>query len=391
MLGRGFMRKIKKLLFFLVVEYFVVLIFCVETMDYKKMLNCIDGVVNQEIERNNFSGAVISVGSKEGIFYRKAFGLKSVLPEKADMTVETIFDLASLTKVIATATSIMILLESGLVDIDAPVVHYLPEFGLKGKDKITVKQLLLHSSGLSADIDVKSHRFTSEEMFQKINNLDLEFYPGEKFVYSDIGYIILGELIQRVSGYNMHDFSQQNIFKKLEMLHTTFNPSENMKEQVAPTEMRDGTMLQGKVHDPKSSFLGGISGHAGLFSTVKDLEIFCTVILNKGTCKGVQILKPEIVKNMIAPQAIGMDDFRSLGWDVKTRYSWFFKEFFPFGTIGHLGFTGTSILIDVQREIFFIILTNRVHPDGKGNVADLRKNVSEVIAKCLGNNVNFAK
>ncbi|MGB9664565.1 MAG: serine hydrolase domain-containing protein [Ignavibacteria bacterium] len=356
-------------------------------------LKYIDTVVIKNIEEGNLPGAVVLIGGKNGVVYRKAFGYSWLVPEKKPMKVETIFDLASLTKPIATATSIMILVERGQISLDDEVRKYIPEFkpfvDENGKEYHSkIYHLLTHTSGLpdytNADSIKNKYGYPAPEgTIETICNLPRFAPPGKEFKYSCLGYITLAEIVKRVSGKNIAEFSKENIFVPLGMKKTTYNPDEILKKDCAPTEFRDGKMLCGEVHDPLANVQGGISGNAGLFSNVDDLAIFAQMILNNGVYKDKRILGSKTVELMttIFPKV----EFagRGLGWDINSAYMQQRGDIFEIGSFGHTGFTGTSIHISKKENIFLIILTNRVHPDGKGNVASLRRAIANIVASAI--------
>jgi len=209
--------------------------------------------------------------------------------------------------------------------------------------------------------------------------------PGKVYIYSDVNFDILGELVQRVSGTRLDEYCFINIFKPLGMKNTLFKPPTVLHERIAPTEYRRGKMLYGYAHDPACYKMGGVSGHAGLFSTADDLSIFAQMLLNKGKMKGVKILKPQTIEQMIAPQSpFNNPNVRGLGWDIEAPFSSNRDELFPVGAYGHLGYTGTSIWIDPVTETYVIVLTNRVHPDGQGNIKELRASIKSFVSEALG-------
>jgi CubicO group peptidase (beta-lactamase class C family) len=345
-------------------------------------LERIDGAIQEGIDHGLLPGGVILVIREGKIVYRKAYGLRSKQPVQTPMTVDTVFDLASLTKPIATATSLMILLEQGKFRLADRVSEYLPAFGKNGKDKITIELLLLHTSGLVNDNPVDDYREGREKALERIYRLGPVTEPGSKFVYSDVGYIVLGELVQTISGDSLDQFSRKNIFETLGLRHTTFKPQGAIAERSAPTEQRDGRWIKGEVHDPRAFFLGGVAGHAGLFSTADDLAVFAQMVLNQGEIQGRRILSPATVRLMTTPRPVP-GGWRALGWDVQTTYSSNRGELFPFGSFGHTGFTGTSIWIDPRSRTAVIFLSNRIHPHAKANINRLRGQVATLVAASI--------
>jgi uncharacterized protein YbbC (DUF1343 family) len=348
-------------------------------------LDQIDDAVREAIAKNQTPGAVVLVLRKGKIAFRRAYGLKSKQPVETPMTIDTVFDLASLTKPIATATSVMILIERGKLKLGDKVATHIPEFAQNGKEDITVEQLLLHTSGLIADNSLKDYDDGPAKACERIHALKPTVPPGSKFIYSDVGFMVLGELVERLSGQPLDVFARQHIFEPLNMKETTFKPPEGLSQRAAPTEKRGDAgdrWLQGQVHDPRASRLGGVAGHAGLFSTADDLAVFAQMLLNQGESEGKRVLTPATVELMTEPRAVP-NGLRALGWDVQTSYSSNRGELFPVGSFGHTGFTGTSIWIDPSSQTAVIFLSNRVHPDGKGNVNRLRGQVATLAAQAI--------
>src|SRR5215468_10435502 len=285
----------------------------------------LDEIIEAEIAKKQLPGAVIVVGRHGKIVWRRAYGNRALEPAPEPMTVDTIFDLASLTKVVATATSMMILVERGLVRLGDPVSRYIPEFGEMGKRNITVEQLLIHRSGLMPDNDIKDYERGPEEAMRNIWKLAPLAEVGSKFIYSDVNYIVLAELVKRVSGKPIDQFAAENIFRPLGMTDTSYKPDASLTSRIAPTEKRGEKWMRGEVHDPRAHLLGGVAGNAGLFSTADDLAIFCQMILNLGEYRGARILSPMGVARMTEarPSGGGAIDgaARGIGWDISTAYS----------------------------------------------------------------------
>jgi CubicO group peptidase (beta-lactamase class C family) len=396
----------------------------------------IDEVVNESIAHHETPGAVVVIGCKGKIVFRKAYGNRSVEPTVEPMLLSTVFDMASLTKVVATATSMMILLERGGYRLDDAVAKYLPEFAAspkepsaspqvavpnqapaegtavsswdpRDKSKITIRQLFTHFSGLKPDFDLSVKWSGHDEAIRRLKDETLQTPSGIKFIYSDLNYIALGELVHRLSGSPLDAFAQKNIFQPLGMRDTGFSPDAAHRERAAPTEKRaeteaylggkeksgsTDTIIQGEVHDPTAWRMGGVAGHAGLFSTADDLVVFCQMILNQGEFGGHRILSPLAVKTMTSnqvPASLSGDApphlqiARGLGWDIASSYSSNRGDLFPPNSFGHTGFTGTDVWIDPSTQTFLILLTNRVHPNGKGNVTPLRAMVATVVAASI--------
>jgi uncharacterized protein YbbC (DUF1343 family) len=345
-------------------------------------LDQIDGVLQEGIEQGSLPGAVVLVVRQGKVAFRKAYGLRSKQPEMVRMTPDTIFDLASLTKPIATATSVMILLEKGKFALSDRVAQHLPAFGQNGKEKITVEQLLLHTSGLIADNPVGDYQDGRKKALERIFQLQPVAEPGTKFTYSDVNFIVLGELVERISGESLDAFARKHIFEPLGLRETTYRPGKELAERAAPTEKREGRWMRGEVHDPRAYLLGGVAGHAGLFSTADDLAVFAQMILNRGSYGRARILSPDTVRLMTAARTVP-GGLRALGWDVQTRFSSNRGDGFPVGSFGHTGFTGTSIWIDPSSATAVIFLSNRVHPDGKGQINRLRGRVASLVAASI--------
>ena len=325
-------------------------------------------------------GAVLLVWHNGQVMYRKAFGNRSLEPRRETMTLDTIFDLASLTKVVATTTAIMQLMERGQVRLNDPVAKYIPEFAQNGKEDITVRNLLTHYSGLRGDLDLAQAWQGHDTAFSMAFAETPAIPPGSRFLYSDINFIVLGALIERVSGTSEDDYCLKNIFTPLGMTHTRFLPPAAWKSAIAPTEYDEqGKMLRGVVHDPTARRMGGVSGHAGLFSTVGDLSKFAQALL-----KGSAVLPALMVEKMTTPQQPPTSDsLRGFGWDIDSPLSSNRGELLPVGSFGHTGWTGTSIWIDPTTRTYIILLTNSIHPRGKGNVIALRAKIATAVAAAL--------
>jgi uncharacterized protein YbbC (DUF1343 family)/CubicO group peptidase (beta-lactamase class C family) len=339
----------------------------------------IDGAVADSIERHQLPGAVVLVVRDGKIAFRKAYGSRTLQPALTPMTVDTVFDMASLTKPIATATSIMVLLERGKIRLADKVIDHIPAFAPNGKDQITVEQLMLHTSGLIADNPLSDYNDGPEKAFERVFNLKPRTEPGSKFTYSDVNYIMLGKLVEVLSGEPLDTFSRKHVFEPLGLRDTGYKPGQALAQRAAPTEQREGHWMQGEVHDPRSYKLGGVAGHAGLFSTADDLAVYAQMLLEHGSYQGKRFLSPATVTLMTTPRPVPGGQ-RALGWDVQTSYSANRGELFSPGSFGHTGFTGTSIWIDPTCRMAVIFLSNRVHPEGKGNVNRVRGQVATLAA-----------
>ncbi len=347
-------------------------------------LNRLDEVLRTAIGEEEIPGAVVVVAREGRVVYRKAFGHRALVPKKKAMLVDTIFDVASLTKVLATAPSIMILVEEGKLSLTDPVSKYLPRFSQYGKHRVTILQLLTHYSGLRPTLKGNPTWSGYKEAVRLALREQLVASPGKKFIYSDINYMVLGEVVQRVSEQSLDQFAQERIFGPLGMGDTHFSPAPELIERIAPTELREGNMLQGTVHDPRASRMGGCAGHAGVFSTADDTARFAQMILDGGTYRGNRVLSPLSVMQMTSPQSPpSKESLRGLGFDIGSPFSTPRGDLFPKGSFGHTGFTGTSLWIDPFTKTFVILFTSRVHPRGKGNVVALRKRVASVAAASI--------
>jgi uncharacterized protein YbbC (DUF1343 family) len=324
-------------------------------------------------------GAVIVVGQGERVLYRKSFGSSALVPTSEPMRPDTIFDLASLTKVVATTPALLLLREHHRVDLDAPLGRYLREFNTPAFQEVTIRRLLTHSAGMPdlPSREAMARGFPAAAQLQA--RAALAAAPGTAFVYSDTGFILLAEVVHRLSGEPLDRFVQKRFYGPLGMRHTTFRPPPSWRARIAPTEYANGgAPLRGVVHDGNARLLGGVAGHAGLFGTADDLARFCQMLLQRGALGGRRYLEEATVRAMFSPEVIG-ETTRGLGWDMASGYSRTLGSFFPMGSVGHTGFTGTSIWMDPASRAYAIILTNRVHPSGKGTVVDLRRRVSAAV------------
>jgi uncharacterized protein YbbC (DUF1343 family)/CubicO group peptidase (beta-lactamase class C family) len=347
-------------------------------------LAAVDAVIEQAIHEGNIPGAVLIVGHNGQVMYRKAYGSRALEPRREAMTLDTIFDLASLTKVIVTTTAVMQLVERGKVRLNDPVAKYLPEFKQNGKEDITVRQLLTHYSGLEPDMNLKTAWEGKQTVYQMAFAEAPQDPPGSRFSYSDINFIVLGALIEQVSGEALDEYSTRHIFAPLKMTHTRFVPPLSRRagwiEKIAPTQYDENEhMLRGVVHDPTARRMGGVAGHAGLFSTADDLAKFAQALLSGGG----GILSPLSVEKMTQPeQPPAAPVLRGFGWDIDSPFSSNRGDLLPIGSYGHTGFTGTSMWIDPTTKTYIILLTNAVHPRG-GNAIALRSKVATAVAAAL--------
>jgi uncharacterized protein YbbC (DUF1343 family)/CubicO group peptidase (beta-lactamase class C family) len=348
-----------------------------------------DAAIQEAIHDQNCPGAVLWL-EHLGSGYHHAYGNRSLVPTVEPMTEDTIFDLASLTKVVACTPALMLLVQRGQVDLEAPVRTYIPEFTGGGKELITVRQLMLHLSGLRGDIETQSDWRGQRVAIEKACAEQLISPPGTSFRYSDINFFLLGEIVQRVTKMPLEDFVAREIFVPLKMLDTSYLPSNDKLSRIAPTEVVDRSPYRGVVHDPTARHMGGVAGHAGLFSTAADLARYARMMLNGGELDGVRIFKPQTIELMTSVQTpAGILSRRGLGWDIDSGYSGPRGTLFPLGSYGHTGWTGTSIWIDPFSSTFLILLSNRNHPNESGSVGALRRRLGTLAAEAVPD-FNFA-
>jgi len=340
----------------------------------------LDALIEDALAHGRMPGAVLVVGHNGKVVYRKAYGSRALEPSREPMTADTVFDIASLTKCIATTTAVMQLVEQGRVRLNEPVVNYLPEFAQNGKGQITVRELLTHYSGLAPDLDLKQPWQSKAAAHRMVMESRLTNPPGTRFVYSDINFETLAFIVEKVTGQSLDEYTAQHIFQPLGMKDTRFTPPAAWNARIAPTQYDDDNkMLRGVVHDPTARRMGGVAGHAGLFSTADDLAIFAQALLS-----GDKILGRAAIEKMSTPQQPAMAAaMRGLGWDIDSPFSSNRGELLPVGSFGHTGFTGTSLWIDPVTNTYIILLTNSVHPNGKGNVISLRVRVASAVAADL--------
>ncbi|MDB6003093.1 MAG: hypothetical protein JWR15_80, partial [Prosthecobacter sp.] len=333
-------------------------------------------VVSKAVDKGSPAGAVLwfESGEQKMIF---ATGQRALVPAKEAMTEDTVFDAASLTKVVATLPSVLILMEQGKIELEAEARRYIPEF----RAGITVRHLLTHTSGLKAGIPRQPEWTGYAAGIQRAIAAEADGPPDRFFRYSDINFILLGEIVRRVSGMGLNEFAAKHVFEPLHMDSTRFLPPEDWRPRIAPTEKDErGMMLRGVVHDPTSRKMGGVTGHAGLFTTAGDLAKYARMILAGGT----GVLKQETVKLMTTPQTVAtVFERRGLGWDIDSPFSRPRGKVFPLGSFGHTGFTGTSLWIEPVSKAFVIFMSSRLHPNGKGTVRDLYEEIGTEAAKCV--------
>ncbi|HXU16269.1 MAG TPA: exo-beta-N-acetylmuramidase NamZ domain-containing protein [Terriglobales bacterium] len=347
---------------------------------FDSRLSVADSIIQETIDKHEIPGAVLLVGHDGQVVYRKAYGMRSLEPARSPMTVATIFDMASLTKVVATTTAVMQLVEEGKVRLNDSVAKYIPEFAQNGKNDIAVRDLMTHYSGLPPSLDLKSPWSGRETGYSMAFGIVPFAPPESRFVYSDVDYIVLGAVVERVTGMALDSYCAQNIFVPLAMTKTAFRPQTTWLPEIAPTEYDErGQMLRGVVHDPTVRRMGGVAGQAGLFSTADDLAKFAQALLS-----GSSVLSWSAIQKMTTPQQpANASTLRGLGWDIDSPMSHNRGELLPVGSFGHTGFTGTSIWIDPTTNTYVILLTNAVHPRGQGTAISLRSKVATAVAAAL--------
>ncbi len=341
--------------------------------------------VKEAHEAGEFAGCVVGVGTSEGLEYLQAFGDRQVLPERIKMTTDTLFDMASVTKPVATATSIMVQFERGALRLTDPINKHLPEITGKHGRKITITDLLTHRSGYIPDNPLGDYQHGAEESWKRLFALEPTDNAGERFKYSDVNFELLGKIVERTSGQTLDVFAKKNIFEPLGMKETGYTPEPELAARAAATEPRNGFAsgeppLVGEVHDPRAALLGGVAGHAGLFSTAEDLARYAEAML-KG---GAPVLHRRTLELMTEPHRYaGRPSGRALGWDKRSGYSSNRGDLMTDEAYGHGGFTGTALWIDPGLDLYVIFLSNRLHPDGQGNVNDLAGRIGTIAAAAV--------
>jgi len=361
----------------------------------KERLSLVHGIIREAIARKELPGAVLLVTRQGKIILREAYGDSQWVPDRKPMSADMIFDLASVTKPVATATSILILAERGRISLWDKVKAHVPEFspykdewGIAAEDA-RIWNLLTHTSGLppytNADEAAKKlgTPCRTEDLVKLIAGLPKTNPPGAAFHYSCLGYITLAQIVRNITGKTIAEFAEENIFKPIGMAHTFYNPPADVRALCVPTQVINGKPLVGIVHDPLARLQGGISGNAGLFSTADDLSLFAQMLLNQGDSKGGRILGPLAVERMTSIFSKAADFGRGLGWDLSSAYASNGGDLFGPKSFGHSGYTGTSIWIDPETETVVIFLTNSVHPDDKGQIVPLRSRVANIVAAAI--------
>ncbi len=356
---------------------------------YEDRLAAIESAIAESIEGGGCPGGVfwLERGDQR---YVKVMGNRAVLPEAEGMTEDTLFDAASLTKVMATTPAVMLLIERGEVGLDRPVAEYLEEFTGEGCEAITIRHLLTHTSGLRPGISGSN----GWEGYERGIALACAEVPrtnvGVAFRYSDVNFILLGEVVRRVAGVGLEDIVVREIFRPLGMVDTGYRPAEELWGRVAPTTESTNGFWRGVVHDPTARRMGGVAGHAGLFTTAGDLARYSRMLLGEGELDGVRVFRPETVRLMTGVQSpAGVPARRGLGWDLDSPYAGPRGRWFPLGSYGHTGWTGGSVWIDPFSGSFVIFLSNRNHPTEEGSVLALRRQLGTLSAEAIPD-FNFA-
>lgn len=346
----------------------------------------IDRIVAQAIDEKKFPGAVVIVGHDGHIVFHRAYGNRSMIPQPEAMSEDTVFDVASLTKVLCTTTAVMQLYEQGRFVLNDPVAKYLPDFAANGKGDITIRQLLTHYSGLPPDISLTDPWVGKEEGLRRAFASTPVTPPGVQFRYSDINFIVLGALVEKLSGLTLDQYEAKYIAEPLSLRSTRFLPPESWRSRIAPTQYDNGVMLRGTVHDPTARRMGGVAGHAGLFSTAADVALFEQNLLDRLAGRGSRFPSKRLtLLKMTTPgQPATGTALRALGWDIDSPYSSNRGELFPIGSFGHTGFSGTSVWIDPADDTYVVMMSNAVYPNGPSGITGVRAAVANAAATALG-------
>ena len=345
----------------------------------------IDALVNQALAEHRMPGAVVIIGRKSGVYFRRAYGQRAILPAPLPMTTTTIFDLASLTKPIVTASLVEWLVERGKLDLDDAVSRHLPAFGANGKAAVTVRQLLEHTGGLPIVNPLKDYRDGPELAYERLFEQRLENAPGRNYLYGDLSYIVLGALIERVAGERLDALAKRVLFDPLGMRETGYLPPRAELERIAPTEVADERpipLIHGEVHDPRAWLLGGVAGNAGVFSTADDVARFARMLLGEGELDGVRVLSRASVQELTRPEHVP-GAVRTPGWDVTSSYSKARGRSLTARAFGHGGYTGTSLWVDPGLDLFVAFLSNRVHPKPEKSVVALEGDIADAAVAAL--------
>jgi CubicO group peptidase (beta-lactamase class C family) len=354
----------------------------------------LDDLFKKAIEEHKAPGVVFVLGHKNRVLYQKTYGAKALVPQYEPMNEDTIFDMASLTKPLITALAMMQFWERGFFSLDDQVRKFLPEFDNNGKAEITIRHIMTHFSGLPEDVDLTIPWSGKQAgTIQAMQVAPLQS-AGKKFSYSDINFLVAGLLVEKFSGKSLNEYANENIIKPIGLSETDFMPLLSLTPRIAPTEYDNvldpvlgrHIMLRGIVDDPTARRMGGVAGHAGLFSTAHDITIYAQALLNcyAGRESNFPLRQKTLLMMSSPQQPAGSNDLQGLGWDINTAYSRPRGGKFPIGSFGHTGYTGTSIWIDPKSDTFVLILTSRLHPDSTGDVRQLRYDVATESASYVG-------
>ena len=354
----------------------------VRTFDQVK-LDAIGVAIHEARVEKRLPGGVLWL-ERQDVSFHRAYGMASTRPVSTVAQGDTIYDAASLTKVVATTPAVLLLHERGKLNVQDPVRVHLPEFTGQGREAITIRHLLTHTSGLRPDISVNGWSGHQECIAKCMAELP-RAAPDKRFIYSDINFQLLDEVVRRVSKKRMDVFCAEEVFGPLKMHDTGYNPPAAKRTRIAPTTVTDGKALLGVVHDPRARKTSGVAGHAGLFTTAPDLARYARMLLQAGELDGVRLFKPETVQLMTSVQTpSSLPARRGLGWDIDTSYSSPRGHKFPLGSFGHTGFTGPSLWIDPYSKTFVVFLCNRVHPTERGpSVVPLRRTIGTLAAEAV--------
>jgi uncharacterized protein YbbC (DUF1343 family)/CubicO group peptidase (beta-lactamase class C family) len=367
----------------------LLMLFCATCLSAQEPFSgaaAVDQQMVHAVQEGLIPGGVVLIGHNGHVVYQKAYGSRALIPRREPMTLDTIFDAASLTKVLATTPAIMRLFEQGQIRLNDPVTKYLPEFQ-GGHSEITVRNLMTHFSGMRPDLDLKPAWSGYETGIQRALIDKPAGPPGVRFVYSDINFILLAEIVHRLTGKMLNEYARENIYEPLGMHETMFLPPATLRPRIAPTEINPATgqPLRGEVHDDTARYMGGVTGNAGVFTTAADLAKFAQMMLDEGQGNGVRLFSAATVQKFTSPQSpADQPILRGLGWDIDSPYSSNRGELFPIGSYGHTGYTGTSMWIDPSSRSYVIVLTNAVHPHRGHSVVSLRSRIGTIAAASFG-------
>lgn len=348
----------------------------------------VDALMDRALRSGKTPGAVVVAGRRSGVMFRRAYGHRALVPERLPMTVDTVFDLASLSKPIVVGTLVQWLIEQGKLNLEDSVATHLPPFGARGKQSLTVEQLLLHTSGLPPTNSLADYRGSSQRALKLALERYPEALPGRRFIYSDVGFIALGAMIERMLGEPLDETAGRVIFSSLGMADTRYCRSMCDDDRIAPTELNWGwsrSPIRGEVNDPRAYRLGGVAGNAGVFSTADDLARFARMLLARGELDGKRVLSEASVERFTRPRPVP-GATRALGWDVSSGFSTPRGRRLSDRAYGHGGSTGTSLWVDPELDLFVVVLTNRNHPYGRGRVLELQGAIADAVAAALNPN-----